>query len=25
MLQMLRDEALVAFRAWQEQPGKIYY
>jgi len=24
-VQMLRDEALVAFRAWQEQPGKIYY
>jgi len=24
-VQMLRDEALVAFRAWQEQPGKTYY
>ena len=25
MVQMLRDEALVAFRAWEEKPGKIYY
>jgi len=25
MVQMLRDEALAAFRAWQEKPGKIYY
>ena len=25
MVQVLRDEALAAFRAWQEKPGKIYY
>ena len=25
MVQMLRYEALDAFRAWQEKPGKIYY
>jgi len=25
MVQMLRDEALAAFRTWQEKPGKIYY
>jgi len=25
MVQMLRDEALAVFRAWQEKPGKIYY
>ncbi len=24
-VQMLRDEALAVFRAWQEKPGKIYY
>ena len=25
MIQMMRDEALAAFRAWEEQPGKILY
>jgi tRNA(Arg) A34 adenosine deaminase TadA len=25
MIQMMRDEALVAFRAWEENPGKIRY
>jgi tRNA(Arg) A34 adenosine deaminase TadA len=25
MIQMMRDEALVAFRAWEEHPGKIRY
>jgi tRNA(Arg) A34 adenosine deaminase TadA len=25
MIQMMRDEALVAFREWEAQPGKIPY
>jgi tRNA(Arg) A34 adenosine deaminase TadA len=25
MIQMMRDEALAAFRAWEEHPGKILY
>jgi len=25
MIQMMREEALAAFRAWEEQPGKIPY
>jgi guanine deaminase len=25
MIQMMRDEALVAFRAWEENPRKIFY
>jgi tRNA(Arg) A34 adenosine deaminase TadA len=25
MIQMMRDEALVAFQAWAEKPGKIPY
>src|ERR1035438_1087975 len=25
MIQMMREEALVAFRAWEEHPGKILY
>jgi guanine deaminase len=25
MIQMMREEALTAFRAWEEQPGKILY
>jgi len=25
MIQMMREEALAAFRAWQEKPNKIPY
>jgi guanine deaminase len=25
MIQMMREEALAAFRAWEEHPGKILY
>jgi len=25
MIQMMREEALAAFRAWEEYPGKILY
>jgi len=25
MIQMMRDEALAAFRAWEQHPGKMRY